>query len=339
MKKIDFYEGLPLEYESFLIERYDSYMTTCRYFEIFFPGYEYCYMIVYEQEKLTDLLAFGIKDNYAVCFNAMVKIEKTVMEACTDKLFGLLPGVQFVKIVLSTEAYKLKKSFLTSRIYDNVLHLPASLDEYFTELGHKKSKNLKNHQKKLMKDFPQAKYVTQSRGNIEESVVNRILHLNKERMIGKGVIPGSDHTEGDDIYRYSLHYGHVTFIEIDGVIIAGNISYVMNKRIIGHVTAHDNEYSVYNPGQICRLHVISEAIDRCLAAYHFMWGNSDFKMRLLAKPEPLYSYVLFRNYSSGFLISSLRAKMSMALLDIRQSNFTKPLRDAIKSYRTRNLRE
>lgn len=59
MISIECIKGLPLQYESFLRERYDSYITTYRYVEVYYPTCEVHYMLVYEGGILIDLLISG----------------------------------------------------------------------------------------------------------------------------------------------------------------------------------------------------------------------------------------------------------------------------------------
>ena len=335
MISIDCFKGLPLEYESFLIERYASFMTTCPYLEIYFPNTEFNYMLVSENSKLVELLIFGNKGNTARCFNSMVDIEQNIVAECTKKLFEEYPVVQKINIALSYKDYSLNKSFLVSRTYDYIINLPTKVADYYVGLGPKNRKSIRNHQKRFLRDYPQAHVITLRGHQIKETVVNKILQLNRDRMKYKGVVPGKDETEIRNIYKFSLHYGYVTYFEIDGVIVAGNISYILNKRIFGHVTAHENSFSLYNLGQLCRLYVFQASIEKGLSTYHLLSGNGEYKIKLLAKPHSLFSYFIYRTFSVEFITSRVKARVWDALITIRQSNFSKPLRDVIKSYRKR----
>lgn len=76
---IECIEGLPFKYEPFLLTKYDSYITTCRYLEIHYSTYDINYMLVYEDNVLIDLLIFGNSGNTSQCFNSLVWLSKKML--------------------------------------------------------------------------------------------------------------------------------------------------------------------------------------------------------------------------------------------------------------------
>jgi len=330
-------KGLPLEYESFLITRYESFITTCRYIETYHPDYEVSYALIYENDDLIELLMFENRGDTTVCLNVLVDIDQAIYSEFIKYIFKGYPAIKKVKIILSYNRYVFDKSVLVISNNDYIISLPSKLEDYMLELGTSTRKNIRNNKSKLLRDYQNVNFITKYGSDIEESIIDRIIQLNSARMKYKGIIPGKDNAETLNIYKYSQHYGVVTYIEIDGVIIAGNIAYIVNKRIFGHVIAHDENFSKYSIGKICQLYIIQIAIEKRVSTFHFLWGDNDYKKRFLGKPHIMASYLVYRAYSLDFLVTKVQTTLSRTLLKIRQSDLVKPIRNAVKSYRKKKM--
>ena len=77
MITIQYFNGLPLEYESFLIEKYKSFFTTCRYLEIYQPGDEINYVLISENGSLIEVLIFEMKGDTITCLNKLVPFSES----------------------------------------------------------------------------------------------------------------------------------------------------------------------------------------------------------------------------------------------------------------------
>lgn len=337
MISIEFFKGLPLEHESFLIEQYDSFMTTCRYIEIYYPTHDVNYMIVTQDGNRIELLVFGIEKQTCTCFNSLVNIDQYIIDEFIKNIFQRYPFIKKIIVGASYSCYKFNNSYLSSRANDHILSLPSTIDDYYRGLGSKMRRNLKSSQAKLLRDFPEVNFVTVFGGDIQETIINKVILLNIERMKHKGVTPGKNDADIKNIYNFSKHYGCVAYIEIDGKIIAGNICYILNNRIFGHVIAHDNNFSNYSIGYLCQLQLIKVLTEKGLSKFHFLWGNSEYKTKLLATPHSLFSYHVHRNYSLSLIVNKYKAKFSRFLVRARNSTFAKPLRSFVKSYRKNRL--
>ena len=333
----EFFKGLPLEYESFLIGKYDSALTNCRYIEINHPAEIFHYGLVKNEGYLVDLFIFSINGKVAKCYNKLVHIDQTVIDCFVQKVFEEFSSITKVEIAASYNSYSLNKSFLVSSASDFVLSLPLTLNDYFQELGTQTRRHLKNYKSRLTRDFPQALFVTKSKNEIDRESVDRIIQLNIDRMVHKGITPGKTDTDKEKYYNYALHYGYVTYIEIENTIVAGCIAVILNKTIFLMVVAHDDQFSKYNVGQLAILNLIEQSIEMNLSEMHFLWGENDYKLRLLAKPKPIFSYQIYRSYSFDFVLSYAKALVSRVKIQVRQSKYAKPIRDAVKSYRKKKL--
>lgn len=333
MKKIDSFRGLPFKYESFLIEKYDSFMTTCRYLEIHYKNHEFHYLLVYQDDKLEELLLFGNNGDTATCFNSLVEIEATILEMCMLELFFNYPQIAKIRLIALYTEYERKKAVLYSRSDDHILKLPSDMDEYMEALGSSTRQHLRSHKAKLLRDYPDARFIAKFGDEIDEQIVDKIVELKRIRMREKGKPPGIDYTYKHNMYHYCRHYGCVTYIEVDGEIIAGSINTMMNKHAFGHVTAFHPRFSKYSVGEMCAFYLIQVAIERGQKKLHFLWGASDLKKRLLAEPSMLFSYIVYKDYTADYYISKAKIKVIDMMLRLKESRFTLPLRHVIAVYR------
>lgn len=332
MIEIECRKGLPVEYESFLVEKYESYVTTCRYVEIFYDTFEINYLLVHEDGRLIDLLIFGTSGNTSKCFNLFTKFDQRVLEQCVKKQFDEYPSVQKIEVGASYKKNDLPKSLLQDKTDDQVVELPTSMDDYFAALGYSTRKNARRQKKKLLMDYPQANFVIRYGNEIDKSVVEKILMMNEVRMKEKGIVYKS-HFALDDIYKFLQQYGVAVYIEVDGAIVAGTISSVINKRIFALVVGHDSNFSQYSVGLMVQFFEIQEFIERGITSVHFLWGDNDYKKRLLGTPRALFSYLIYRNYSFDFIVNKYEARYRLAYIKVKQSTFFKPVRDMVKLYR------
>ena len=332
MISIQCFEGLPLKYESFLIKKYNSYITTCRYIEVYYPTSDVNYMLIYENENIVEILVYGNEGNTTHCFNSLVDIDQKIVEEFKKIIFDKYHFIKKISIDASYKNYELDRSILTFKSDDQILNLPKTMDEYFSELSSSTRQTYKNRKVRLLKDYPQVNFVTKYGSEIEVELITKIFELNNDKMNHKGIPHGIDTVYKNNIYRYSQYYGCVTYIEIDGQLVAGSINSILNKGIFGHITAYNTNFSKYNVGEICAFYLIQTSIENGLSTFHFLWGKNDLKKRLLGKPHFLYSYLIFRTYSFDYFYTEVRIMILHILNKFKESKISLPLRMVIKYF-------
>ncbi len=330
MNSIECRKGLPTEYELFLINKYNSFITTCRYIEVYYPLYDINYILIFEDDKLDELIVFGNKGNTSICFNSLVYIKQNVVEEFLKIIFKKFQFINKIKIEASYFHYNLKKTLLLSKSDNQILNLPSSIESYYLELGYHTRKNIRNRKVRLLRDYKNVNFITKYGNEIEEKIVDKIIQLNTNRMIQKGKIPGIDQNYRDNIYRYSQHYGCVSYIEIDGILVAGCIATILNKEIFLHVIAHDNNLSKYNVGEVCIVNYIEYSINKGMTTFQFLWGETELKKRFLAKSHVLYSYCVYRAYSLDFILKLIKRIFYDSIIQFKNLTFSTDLRKAIK---------
>jgi len=337
MIKINCLKGLPIEYETFLIEKYNSFITTCRYIEIYCFSFDIYYMLVYENENLIDILVFGNKGNTTTCFNSLVNIDENIIDQFTIKIFEIYPDIKKIKIDASYKKYDIKKSVLCFISDNHILNLPSTMNEYYMKLGSSTRQNVKNRKIRLIRDYPEVNFNTKYGDEIDEIIIDKIIQLHVNRMKQLGKVSGIDTIYKNNIFKYSKHYGCVSYIEIKDEIIAGSINSILNKGIFGHVTAFDSNFSKYNVGEICAFYLIQTSIEKGLTTFNFLWGGGDLKKRLLAKPHLLFSYFIYRSYSFDYILKNINMMFSKIIMSFKLSSYSKPLRNTMRFFRRAKL--
>ena len=338
MLTFESFNGVPVDYESFLIEKYSSFISTSRYIEINYPDCDVNYFTVKENGKLIELLVYGNKGNTSTCFNSLVSIDEDIVSEFLENIFKKHPEIKKIEIIASYKDYNFNRSFLSFKSDDQILRLPSTLDDYYQKLSYHVRKNIKNRKGRFLKEFPTAKFETKYGPEIRKSVVDEIILLNCNRMLSKGTIPCVINTFNDSIYRFSTFYGCIATIEIDGEIVAGCIATVLNNKIFAHVIGHNNNYSKFNLGEMCFIYIIETSINKGINTFHFLWGEAEYKRRLLAEPHSLFFYYVYRSYSVDYMVGKFKVLISTAKLKIRQSKYSVPIRQAIKNYRKRKCK-
>lgn len=129
MISIECYQGIPLDYESFLIMRYDSFFTNCRYFEVYYQDYGINHMLVSKDSTLIELLVFGIKDETAYYLILWWTLIRESFQSSQKKVFELFPSILKIEISASYRDYSLSISYLSFKSYDQMLKLPLTIED------------------------------------------------------------------------------------------------------------------------------------------------------------------------------------------------------------------
>lgn len=338
MITVECFNGLPTDYESFLIQNYDSYFITCRYLEVYHSMCDFHYMLMYDDSVLKDVIIYNINGKTSTCFNSLANIDESIIVEFKRVIFSKHTDVQKIIFEASYKHYDINRAILSSRFNDYIIALPSTLDDYYKSLGRSTRQHVKNRKVRLLNDYPNAQFVSKYKRDIDKQIIEQIIQLNIDRMLKRGKVPGRSNSDVDDFFAYSQHYGCVSYIEINGKVAAGCISTILEKRIFSHVIAHDAEFSKYSLGEVCALHLIQTSIENQLSALHSLWGESDMKNRLLAKPSSVYSYIIYKNYSISYLYTRIKVLLRLFIADFRNSRYSKPIRDAIKSFRMKRVK-
>lgn len=178
---------------------------------------------------------------------------------------------------------------------DIVLDLPSTVDEYIARLGKSTRSYVKRYLNKLKREHPSFSFAVYANDDIKEEHVRAIIGFNKARMSGRNKESYIDEQEECRILDLLKLRGFVGVATIDGKVCAGTINTCFGKNYFLQVIAHDPVYDDYGLGTLCCYLTICECIARKGNAYHFLWGQYEYKYRLLGVQRDLDHLVVYRS--------------------------------------------
>lgn len=178
---------------------------------------------------------------------------------------------------------------------DMVLTLPASATDYLAQLGKSTRSYINRYLNKLRRDHPSVRFELVEAHEIDESCIRHIIALNRARMARKGKVSINDETLAEQITHLAMECGLIGALTIDGRLIAGTINYHVRDNYFLEVIAHDPQYDAYRIGTLCCYLTICECIARGGSEYHFLWGQDEYKSRLLGRRRDLDDVVVYRS--------------------------------------------
>lgn len=188
---------------------------------------------------------------------------------------------------------------------DMVLALPGSAESYHAGLGRSTRSYIHRYMNKLKRDFPAFEYRALVADEVSEEAVRHIIELNHLRMASKGKASINDKDTTGRIAALARERGMVGVILIGGRICAGSINYQVGDNYFLETLAHDPAYDDYRLGTLCCYLTICECIARHGGEYHFLWGQDEYKSRLLGVQRDLDDLVIYRSYLHMVLYGKL----------------------------------
>lgn len=188
---------------------------------------------------------------------------------------------------------------------DMVLSLPSNADAYTGSLGRSTRSYIHRYLNKLKRDFPSFRFRVVTAGDIREEEVRSIIALNRLRMASKGKESINNEDVTQRIIQLAGECGLLGMIMLDGRICAGSINYRVGDNYFLETLAHDPGYDDYRLGTLCCYLTICECIARSGHEYHFLWGQDEYKARLLGVQRDLDDLVIYRSHWHMLLYGKL----------------------------------
>ena len=184
---------------------------------------------------------------------------------------------------------------------DIVLALPDTVQTYLASLGKSTRKYIKYHLNRPARYFPTYRFRIYEKGEVNERLIQDIIDLNTARMDDKHKVSTIDEAHRNWILKIAGAYGFVGAATIDGRICAGVICSHVGENYFMHVIAHDPAYNEFRLGTLCCYLTICETIARGGKEFHFLWGQGEYKYRLLGIQHDLDNLTLYRSRAQYFL--------------------------------------
>lgn len=178
---------------------------------------------------------------------------------------------------------------------DFVLDIPAERSAYLDQLGKKTRANLRYYGNKLMRDFPGYRFEAVEGAAIDAGIVRALIGLKLIRLGQKGVRSLFDATEIDATLAIARQHGLLGLIHLGDELVAGALVYRAGNGYSLNFQAYDTRLEDYRLGLLCCYQTILACIDRGGGQFHFLWGRSEHKYRLGARPRDIDNLVIYRS--------------------------------------------
>lgn len=239
------------------------------------------------------------RDNRCVrVINEQMQLSDASLNSFARTMFERYPETDRV-CFHAVDATKSKLAFPSQRYIctnDITMPLPATVDEYYASLGKSTRKTLNQNGNRLQRRYDSFRFAVLESHEVSESQLRDIIALNHARMAGKSRISAIDEDEAAHIIAFTRQCGLVGIISIDGEIRAGAICYRIGDHYHLRVIGHDPDYNAYGLGMLCCYRTICESITRGGTMFHFMWGQEEYKYRLLGVQREMSHIVIYRSH-------------------------------------------
>jgi uncharacterized protein YqiB (DUF1249 family) len=253
--------------------------------------------VVEKDGEVTVILLFQRERNSVRVLNEQIVIPEEEVERFSRHIFARLKSVNRISFpVIQVDIRRLPFPHQQCHsTQDIVLTLPATVDEYRARLGKATRSYVNRYLNKLRRDHPSVSFNVYSKENVEEKQLHDIIDLNWARMAGRYKSSYIDDAEAERIRTLVKSHGFVGVLTINGRTCAGTINYRFGNHYFLQVIGHDSQYDSYGIGTLCCYLTICECIKESGAEYHFLWGQYEYKYRLLGVQRDLDHLVIYRS--------------------------------------------
>jgi hypothetical protein len=255
--------------------------------------------LVQQNGQIKTLFLFRIENRRLVVLNEVVRIDSAEAQRFVESIFARFSHVDVILFrTIHTDIRQLDFPFQRfNHSEDIVIPLPGSEQAYRSCLSQTVRRNLKYYGNRLQREHPSFSVAIYEKEQVSEQHIHDIIGLSRARMAGKNKIFGIEQKETECILGLVKAYGLVTVATVDGKVCGGTICYQVGSHYFMGVIAHDPAYDSYRLGTQCAYRTICECISREGREFHFLWGEMDYKYRLLGVKRELDHVAVYRSRS------------------------------------------
>jgi hypothetical protein len=254
--------------------------------------------VVRDGDELVCVWLFRHEGNLVRVINEGFRLDRNEVVRFANHIFTTYPSAHMIAFhAVQAQEWNLPYPYQRYNcLEDMVLHLPRTATDYFASLGKSTRSYVNRYLNKLKRDFPTFRFQVFETRQIDPQQVQQIIELNRSRMQGKGKVSINDDQAAQRILRLAQQCGFIGVITIDGRICAGTINYRVGDNFFLEVLAHNPAYNDYRVGTLCCYLTVCECIAKGGKEYHFLWGQDEYKSRLLGMQRDLDHVVLYRSH-------------------------------------------
>lgn len=291
--------GIPSTIEMQMESLYQNIFSTFARIRAYENNNGICAFTFSENQRILSILAYRLTKNKIAVLNEQIPLNAREINEFAKCMFSRFNDVATIYFkAIKTDVQKLKYPYHAINFTnDIVLSLPDSEEEYLARLGKSTRENIRRYLKILKRDFPNFSCDASERDAGSREYFEKIVDFNRTRMALKDKVSGISNLEAERLWKLVTTHGFIVSITIDGQVRAGTICYRVGSNYFMRVVAHDSAFNEYGLGFLASYMTICECIERGGKEFHFLWGNEEYKFRLLGKARDFDSITIYRSKS------------------------------------------
>ena len=262
--------------------------------------------------QVLSALLYRIERSEVVVINECTTLEDKEVSRFTNFIFKRFPDIDVIRfhavdaqidsLAFPVQLYRCSEDF--------VLGLPATVEEYYSQLGKSTRSYINRYLNKIKRNFPSFTFEAFTGNDIREEDVSAVFEMNRARMAERGIVYGYSANYPSRALQLLRDTGLLCVVKIDGKICAGTILYCVEGEYFLESLSHRSEYNDVGLGTLCCYLSICECIRRRGKVYHFLWGRYDYKLRLGGVERPLSNVMVYRSRTRMLKHSSTALKLA-----------------------------
>jgi hypothetical protein len=253
--------------------------------------------VVRRNGEILSVWLFTREKNIVRVLNEGIHISTKEVDCFANHIFGMYPAVDVIAFhAVDSPIDRLAFPYQHFNcLEDIVLTLPPTVDQYRSMLGKATRSYTTRYMNKLRRSFPTLQHGVETGMEIREEQIRGIIALHRMRMTEKGKATDIDEEETLRIIQCAKESGMISTMTLHGRILAGTINFTVGRNCFLAIIGHDPAYNDYRLGTLCCYLTICACIERGYGEYHFLWGENDYKYRLLGVQRRLDDLVVYRS--------------------------------------------
>jgi hypothetical protein len=261
------------------------------------------HVVVSSGARVLGILSYYERGSTLVVVNRLIDFNNEILDGCVAKLFATHRTARCIAIdgVYTTETRRERRAGVPRRTWSAIenlrLDLPGSFEQYMSHFGSKTRKNLRYCAKRFGRENAGAEFAVLTRDAIDKATVDSLVELNHRRMESKGRVSGINDQFATALLALCRSHGVACIArDKDGRILGGTLCTHVGNGLSLQVIAHDPGFNHVRLGLLCLLKSIETGIASGVSVFHFLWGDSDYKVLFGAHAEPLLSCRYYRSW-------------------------------------------
>jgi CelD/BcsL family acetyltransferase involved in cellulose biosynthesis len=202
------------------------------------------------------------------------------------------------------------------------IDLPSSWEAFLDSLSKNKKKNLKYYWNRFFKKNQQSRFVVMNKNNYSEDYFDKLVELNKKRMVDKKIknLSGTFFNEDFQLFHRKViphlldnNLLDLVFLESDGKLIGVKYNFRYKNKVYSYQVGMESDAAKDRIGSIIICNSIQEGIKNKLSEYDFLQGTESYKYYWTKKERLNVSYYIYDHSMKAIFLVLMKYKFKTSL--------------------------